>query len=92
VTVTNRSGIIQYVSNCLTQTTFSCDFAVSCNELDELVSIVACIPGVYGTRMTGGGFGGCTVTLCRKDSVSNILESVKVTFIAFSLSTPTILE
>nr|DBA27888.1 TPA: hypothetical protein GDO54_008333 [Pyxicephalus adspersus] len=39
------------------------DYEVSCPELDELVSIALEIPGVYGSRMTGGGFGGCTVTL-----------------------------
>ncbi|CAH2302383.1 galactokinase isoform X1 [Pelobates cultripes] len=39
------------------------DYEVSCPELDELVAIALEIPGVYGSRMTGGGFGGCTVTL-----------------------------
>ncbi|KAM4663963.1 galactokinase [Discoglossus pictus] len=39
------------------------DYEVSCPELDELVSLALEVPGVYGSRMTGGGFGGCTVTL-----------------------------
>ncbi|XP_018417039.1 PREDICTED: galactokinase [Nanorana parkeri] len=39
------------------------DYEVSCPELDELVSTALEVPGVYGSRMTGGGFGGCTVTL-----------------------------
>ena len=39
------------------------DFEVSCIELDTLVAIASGIPGCYGARMTGGGFGGCTVNL-----------------------------
>jgi galactokinase len=39
------------------------DYQVSCEELDYLVDTALTIPGVYGARMTGGGFGGCTVNL-----------------------------
>lgn len=39
------------------------DYEVSCKELDELVAAAIDCEGVYGSRMTGGGFGGCTVTL-----------------------------
>ncbi|NWW98546.1 GALK1 Galactokinase, partial [Caloenas nicobarica] len=39
------------------------DYEVSCPELDELVAAALEVKGVYGSRMTGGGFGGCTVTL-----------------------------
>lgn len=39
------------------------DFEVSCPELDLLVELAVAQPGVIGSRMTGGGFGGCTVTL-----------------------------
>lgn len=39
------------------------DFEVSCKELDILVDLASKTDGVYGARMTGGGFGGCTVTL-----------------------------
>lgn len=45
------------------------DYEVSCTELDELVAAALEVDGVLGSRMTGGGFGGCTVTL-----VSIILE------------------
>ncbi len=39
------------------------DYQVSCPELDIMVEIAAGLPGVIGARMTGGGFGGCTVNL-----------------------------
>jgi galactokinase len=39
------------------------DYEVSCEELDFLVDTALTIPGVWGARMTGGGFGGCTVNL-----------------------------
>jgi galactokinase len=39
------------------------DFEVSCRELDVMVEIAAQQRGVYGARMTGGGFGGCTINL-----------------------------
>jgi galactokinase len=42
---------------------FRDDFEASCSELDTLVEIASGIPGCYGARMTGGGFGGCTVNL-----------------------------
>ncbi|MFB3776151.1 MAG: galactokinase [Bryobacteraceae bacterium] len=44
------------------------DYEVSCQELDFLVDTALKIPGVYGARMTGGGFGGCTVNLVDPDS------------------------
>jgi len=39
------------------------DYEISCEEIDFLVDTAIQIPGVYGARMTGGGFGGCTVNL-----------------------------
>jgi galactokinase len=39
------------------------DYEISCNEIDFLVDTAIKLPGVYGSRMTGGGFGGCTVNL-----------------------------
>lgn len=39
------------------------DYEVSCTELDKLVEAAREVEGVLGSRMTGGGFGGCTVTL-----------------------------
>jgi galactokinase len=46
------------------------DYEVSCRELDLLVELAASRPGVYGARMTGGGFGGCTVNLVREECAS----------------------
>jgi galactokinase len=51
------------------------DYEVSCEELDVLVEIAQGIGvrgGVLGCRMTGGGFGGCTVALVRKEAVKTI--------------------
>lgn len=45
-------------------------FEVSTKEIDALVDIAMSVDGVYGSRITGGGFGGCTVTLVHRDSVS----------------------
>ncbi len=44
-------------------------FEVSCAELDTLAAAAQAVEGVLGARMTGGGFGGCTVNLVRADSV-----------------------
>jgi len=55
------------------------DYEVSCDELDLLVELMHEIGydgGVWGSRMTGGGFGGCTVSLVRTDSVPSIAERV----------------
>ncbi len=45
------------------------DYEVSCDELDLMVRLAESIDGVYGARMTGGGFGGCTVNLVRSADV-----------------------
>ncbi len=46
------------------------DYEVSCEELDLLVQLTDGIEGVYGARMTGGGFGGCTINLVKAENVS----------------------
>jgi galactokinase len=48
------------------------DFEVSCDELDCLVDIANCTEGVLGSRMTGAGFGGCTVTLIHMDAIETL--------------------
>ena len=55
------------------------DFRVSCDELDALVRITREIGlegGVYGSRMTGGGFGGCIVTLVHSDCADAVRERI----------------
>ena len=52
------------------------DYEVSCKELDLLVELAASSPGVCGARMTGGGFGGCTVNLVRTDSVDEFRSNI----------------
>ena len=48
------------------------DFEVSCAELDCLVDIAQHTDGVLGSRMTGAGFGGCTVTLIHSDAIDSL--------------------
>jgi len=52
------------------------DYEVSCDELNIMVSLAGKIEGVLGARMTGGGFGGCTVNLVRQDSVAHFQEEI----------------
>ena len=61
---------------------FDCrdDYEVSCEELDLLVKLAMEVDGVYGSRMTGGGFGGCTVTLVKKSSVESLIKHIQVSF------------
>ena len=51
------------------------DYEVSCAELDLLVATAKDIRGVYGARMTGGGFGGCTVNLVDKSAVEKLKDA-----------------
>jgi galactokinase len=52
------------------------DYEVSCPELDEAVAAAASEAGVYGSRMTGGGFGGCTVTVLERDAVAPVSDAI----------------
>ena len=52
------------------------DYEVSSTELDLLVDIGGEIAGVYGSRMTGGGFGGCTISLVRSEVVEEFQSAV----------------
>ena len=53
------------------------DFECSVPEVDFLVETAAGIRGCYGARLTGGGFGGCTVNLVRKDAVERFTETLR---------------
>ena len=52
------------------------DYQVSCEEIDVLVEEAWKIDGVIGSRITGGGFGGCTVSIVRDESVDAFQEKV----------------
>jgi galactokinase len=52
------------------------DYEVSCKELDYLVELVRNDPQIYGSRMMGGGFGGCTINLIEKNHVEEIIPVV----------------
>lgn len=52
------------------------DYEVSCEEVDFLVETEWSVPGVIGARITGGGFGGCTVAIVENDAVENFKEVV----------------
>ena len=56
------------------------DYEVSCQELDQLVELAlqGKEEGVYGSRMTGGGFGGCTVTLLHRSAVEKTKQRIEV--------------
>ena len=52
------------------------DYAVSCEEIDVLVEEAWKIDGVIGSRITGGGFGGCTVSIVKDEAVEAFKEKV----------------
>lgn len=52
------------------------DYEVSCKEIDILVDLAWKIDGVIGSRITGGGFGGCTVSIVKNDAVDNFVATI----------------
>jgi galactokinase len=67
------------------------DFEVSCPELDLLVDLARELPGVHGSRMTGGGFGGCTVHLVEVAAVDGFRHRVAAAYRRETGRTPEIL-
>jgi galactokinase len=53
------------------------DYEVSCEELNLLVRIAEALPGVYGSRMTGAGFGGCTVNVVTSEHATEFAHLVR---------------
>lgn len=53
------------------------DYEVSCPEIDFLVTAACAVPGVLGARITGGGFGGCTVNFVRPDAFEPLRDSLR---------------
>ena len=54
------------------------NFEVSCDELDYLVELALGTEGVLGARMTGAGFGGCTISLAHKDSIDTLANQLSL--------------
>jgi len=52
------------------------DFQISCRELDVMVELAEKQQGVYGARMTGGGFGGCTINLVENGQVEQFCAAI----------------
>jgi len=56
------------------------DYEVSCEELDAVVELARPLAGVYGARMTGGGFGGCAIVLAEAGRAKAIAEAIVTGF------------
>ena len=52
------------------------DYEVSCKELDFLVDAVRNNANVFGARMMGGGFGGCTINLVKEEAVEDLIQDI----------------
>jgi len=66
------------------------DYEVSCRELDIMVEAALEIDGVYGSRMTGAGFGGCTISAVRPDAVKAVQAQVSCKYESATGLTPSI--
>ena len=66
------------------------DYEVSCEELDLLAQTAQGVRGVYGARMTGGGFGGCTVNLVKTDCADGFIKAITDAYIKKYSRTPEI--
>jgi len=67
------------------------DYQVSCSELDLMVDLAKAQCGVFGTRMTGGGFGGCTISLVASESVAEFAQNIRAEYPRFTGFSPQIL-
>lgn len=56
------------------------DYEVSCKEIDILVELAWGMKGVLGSRITGGGFGGCTVSIVKNEVVNRFIETIDVEY------------
>ncbi len=57
------------------------DYEVSCEEIDILVDLAQAMPGVLGSRITGGGFGGCTVSIVKNEAVDTFISEIGKTYL-----------
>lgn len=58
------------------------DYEVSCPELDDLTAMIRACPGALGSRLTGAGFGGCTVSLVQADAAEDIRRKLLADYYA----------
>lgn len=68
----HRFGELMHESHCSMRD----DYEISCPELDLLVEIASGTDGVYGARMTGGGFGGCTISMVQAHAVEEFQKAI----------------
>ena len=78
-----KAGDIESFGKLMNQSHISLrdDYGVSCEEIDILVDLAWKIPGVLGSRITGGGFGGCTVSIVKDESVDTFIETIGKTYL-----------
>lgn len=78
-----KAGDIESFGKLMNQSHISLrdDYDVSCKEIDILVDLAWKIPGVLGSRITGGGFGGCTVSIVKNESVDTFIETIGKTYL-----------
>jgi galactokinase len=79
-----RMGQLMYLSH----ESLDRDYEVSCEELNIMVEAASRLDGVFGARMTGGGFGGCTVNLVQKESVYGFKKQIVCQYQARTGLTP----
>jgi galactokinase len=82
----DRFGLLMYRSHASLRD----DYEVSCKELDLLVDLASSRRGVYGARMMGGGFGGCTVNLIRSDCATAFQTEIAQMYAEKTGTTPEI--
>ena len=73
-----KAGDIESFGKLMNQSHISLrdDYDVSCEEIDILVDLAWKIPGVLGSRITGGGFGGCTVSIVKDESIDTFIDTI----------------
>lgn len=78
-----KAGDIENFGKLMNQSHISLrdDYDVSCEEIDILVDLAWKIPGVLGSRITGGGFGGCTVSIVKDESIDTFIETIGKTYL-----------
>jgi galactokinase len=59
---------------------YSFDFEASCMEADTMVMLANQLPGLIGARLTGGGFGGCTINLVEREKALEFSEALGASY------------